>query len=115
MGSACARLEDAGQALGVVMILAFVGYFIAFIVPSVEKQSIGIILSLVPFISSYVAPIYFVCGRISAVVFIISLIFQIGFLYLLFVLCAKVYRKLIVNDSKTLKLKEILKLAKEGN
>ena len=114
LGSACVKQEDAGQASGVVMVLCFIGYFLAFYLPEVEKHVVDIVVSLVPFVSSYMAPVYMMCGRISPVIFIISLVLQAGLAYLLLMLCAKVYKKLIVNDSKTLKISEILKLAKEG-
>ena len=79
--------------------------------PYLDVPILDKIVSIVPFISSYVGPIYFVCGRIPFYIYLIGLALQVVFIIFLFRLCAKVYRKLIINDSKKLNIVEIFKLA----
>ena len=94
-----------------ITMLSVVGYATGMALPNFELPLVDKIVSVIPFVSSYVGPIYFVCGRIPFYIYLIGLAVQIGVIILLFRLCAKVYRKLIINDSKRLKLSEIIKLA----
>ncbi len=114
LGSACTKVEDVGSTVMIINFLSIAGYISGMVVPALDIKPLGYILSIIPFFSSYIGPIYFVCGRIPFYIYLIGLVLQILFIAWLFTLTAKVYRKLIVNDSRKLKISEILKLAKEG-
>ncbi len=111
MGSACTRMEDAQSAIGTVTMVNMVGYMIGMVLPNVENSTALLVASIIPFVSSYVAPVSFICGRIPLWAFLLGIILQVALCVILFRICAKTYRKLIVNDSKRLKLFEIIKLS----
>ena len=111
MGSACTRMEDAQSAIGTVTMVNMVGYMIGMVLPNVENSTALLVTSVIPFVSSYIAPVSFICGRIPLWAFLLGVFLQIVICVILFRICAKTYRKLIVNDSKRLKLFEIIKLS----
>ena len=111
MGSACTRMEDAQSAIGTVTMVNMVGYMIGMVLPNVENSTALLVASIIPFVSSYIAPVSFICGRIPLWSFLLGILLQIALCAILFRICAKTYRKLIVNDSKRLKLFEIIKLS----
>jgi ABC-type Na+ efflux pump permease subunit len=114
MGSACTKTEDVGPTIMVLNMFSIAGYICAFIVPNVNNKMLTYILSVVPFISSYIGPISFACERIPFWLYLIGMAVQLLFILLLFRLTAKVYRKLLVNDSKKLNFAQILRLSREG-
>ncbi len=114
MGSACTKAEEVGPTVMSMNFLSIAGYIAASVIPNIDNKVLYKIFSVVPFISSYIGPISFITGRIPFWIYLIGLVLQILFIMFLFRLCAKVYRKLIVNDSKKLKIAEILKLSREG-
>ena len=114
MGSACTKAEEVGPTVMIINFLGIAGYVAAILVSNFDNKMMYYIFSVVPFISSYIGPVSFICGRIPFWIYFIGLALQIMLIIFLFMLCAKVYRKLIVNDSKKLRLGEILKLAGEG-
>jgi len=111
MGSACTRMEDAQSAIGTVTMVNMVGYMIGMILPNIENSTALLVASIIPFVSSYIAPVSFICGRIPLWAFLLGILLQIVICIILFRICAKTYRKLIVNDSKRLKLFDIIKLS----
>ncbi|MCR4618570.1 MAG: ABC transporter permease [Lachnospiraceae bacterium] len=114
LGSACAKAEEIGPTVAIINLLSMAGYMSAIFIPMIDNKVITIVFSLLPVTAQYVGPIAFVCDRIPGYIYLISLAGQILFIIWLFRLTAKVYRKLIVNDSKKYKLSEILKLSREG-
>ena len=114
MGSACTKAEEVGPTVMIINFLGIAGYVAAILVSNFDNKMMYYIFSVVTFISSYIGPVSFICGRIPFWIYFIGLALQIMLIIFLFMLCAKVYRKLIVNDSKKLRLGEILKLAGEG-
>ncbi|MBO6208619.1 MAG: ABC transporter permease [Lachnospiraceae bacterium] len=111
LGSACTRTEDASSAIGAVTMLNMAGYMVGVIVPNVENHTVTTVVSILPFVSSYVAPVGFICGRVPLWAFLLGVALQIVICVLLFLICARTYRKLIVNDSKRLRFSEIMKMA----
>lgn len=114
MGSACTKAEEVGPTVMIINFISIAGYVAAILVPTADNKILYYIFSVVPFVSSYVGPVSFICGRVPFPIYFAGLLLQILFIMFMFMLCAKVYRKLIVNDSKKLNLGEILKLAGEG-
>jgi len=113
-GSACTKAEEVGPTVMAIQFISIAGYIITIFIPLIDNKVVTNILAVVPFISSYVAPINFVCEKIPFWLYAISLLVQILLAVSLFMITAKVYRKLIVNDSKKLSFIEVLKLAGKG-
>ena len=113
-GSACTKTEEVGPTVMAIQFISIAGYIITIFIPIIDNKIVTCILAVVPFVSSYVAPINFVCEKIPFWLYGISLALQILLAIALFMITAKTYRKLIVNDSKKLRFFEVLKLAGKG-
>ena len=111
LGSACTKVEDAQSAIGSVTMINMAGYMVGMIIPGIGNPTVSTVASIIPFVSSYVAPVSFICGRIPLWAFLLGIALQIVVCVVFFLICAKTYRKLIVNDSKKLKFFEIVKLS----
>ncbi len=116
LGSACTKLEDSSSAIGTVTMINMISYILGAILPNMGNETALTVVSIIPFISSSIMPVAFICGKIPVWVFMLGSALQILVCIILFMICAKTYRKLLVNDSKKLGLFEIVKLAlaKEG-
>ncbi len=114
MGSACTKAEEVSPTIMTINFLSMGGYIAALVIPNLDLPILDKIFSIVPFISSYVGPISYVTGRTPLYIYLIGLAIQLVFIVFLFRLCALVYRKLIVNDSKKMNIADILKLSREG-
>lgn len=112
LGAACTKTEDAQSATGTVTMLIFIGYFASMMITSNDKAIVSIIASLVPPVSFFTAPVYFLTGRIGIPVFALSLFIQVALVIGICLLCAKTYRKLIINDSSKPKLLDVLRAVK---
>ena len=111
LGSACTKVEDAQSAIGSVTMINMAGYMVGMIIPGIGNPTVSTVASIIPFVSSYVAPVSFICGRIPLWAFLLGIALQIVVCVVFFLICAKTYRKLIVNDSRKLKFFEIVKLS----
>ncbi len=111
MGSACIKIEDSASAIGTITMLNMAGYMVGMMLPNFAGTKAMTIASVIPFVSSYIAPVAYICGRVPLWAFLLGLTLQIVICVVLFVVCAKTYRKLIVNDSKKIGLAGILKMA----
>ena len=111
LGSACIKVEDAASATGAITMVNMLGYMVGMILQAAGKPTASLVASIIPFVSSYIAPVSFICGRIPLWAFLLGVLLQAAVCVILFVICARTYRKLIVNDSKKLKLFEIVKLS----
>ncbi len=116
LGSACTKLEDSASAIGTVTMINMISYMLGAMIPGMGNETALTIVSIIPFASSSVMPVAFICGKIPVWVFLLGIVLQIIVCAILFLICAKTYRKLLVNDSKKLGFFEIVKmaLAKEG-
>ena len=112
LGAACTKTEDAQSATGTVTMLVFIGYFASMMITSNDKAIVSTVASLVPPVSFFTAPVYYLTGRISLPIFAASLLIQIAIVVGICLLCAKTYRKLIINDSSKPKLRDVLRAVK---
>ncbi|MCR5249361.1 MAG: ABC transporter permease [Lachnospiraceae bacterium] len=111
LGSACVKPEDAQSAIGTVTMINMTCYMLGIVLPNVENPMVYTVASMIPVVSGYLAPVGLIVGRVPLWAFLIGMALNIVVIMLLFRLCAKTYRKLIVNDSKRLKLFEIIRLS----
>ncbi len=112
MGSACTKTEDVQAASGTVMMVVMGGYLASSVVSGINTDIVVTIATLVPPLSFYTAPVYYLAGRISLPFFALAMAIQILIVLTIMIVCAKTYRKLILNDSSKPKLVEILRALK---
>ena len=110
MGAACSKTEDQQNATSVVMMLTVVGYMLC-IVMGMQDKNVEI-LSLVPPVSYFMAPVSYIGGRINIGMLLASFAIQAVLLVGLVMLSAKTYRNLLLSDSSKPKLAAIFKAAK---
>lgn len=110
MGAACSKTEDQQNATSVVMMLTMVGYLLSMVMGMQDKNVE--ILSLVPPVSYFMAPVSYIGGRINIGILLASYAIQVVLLVGLVMLSAKTYRNLLLSDSSKPKLAAIFKAAK---
>lgn len=110
MGAACSKTEDQQNATSVVMMLTMVGYMLC-IMMGMQDKNVEI-LSLVPPVSYFMAPVSYIGGRINIGMLLASFAIQAVLLVGLVMLSAKTYRNLLLSDSSKPKLAAIFKAAK---
>ena len=111
-GGACSKTEDVQNATGNIMTITMVAYFAAFISGMIDNPIINKIVALVPPFSFFTLPVQYGTNRVSLVEVILAIVIQFVVVVVLGMLCAKIYRVLILSDSSTPKLKTILKSLK---
>lgn len=112
MGSACTKTEDVQSATGTVMGLVMTGYFGAMFAAGFDHPIVNSLACIIPPFSFYTNTVYYLAGRITLPYFALSMAIQIIVVVVILVLCAKTYRRLILNDSTKPKLIEILRALK---
>ena len=112
MGSACAKTEDIQASVQTVSFINVVVALIAMMVPAYANNTLIKVLSIIPPFSCYIAPSSYLVGKISLGFMFISIVIQLIVVALLFMLCAKVYRVLILRDNKKAKIKDIIEIAR---
>ncbi len=110
VGACCSSMDDMESANMSVVMLVMAGYLAASIVTAAESKTVAVVTSLIPILAIYCAPVQYVCGNVNLAVICISWILQAVVLLALFLLCAKVYRSLIMHKGSRLKQKELLAL-----
>lgn len=112
IGAACTKTEDVQSASGTVMTVVMLGYLGSTFIMGMDLPIVNTIASLVPPFSFYTSVVYYLTGRISLVLFLLSILIQLLTVAGICILCAKTYRRLILNDSSKPKLIEVLRAAK---
>lgn len=99
LASMTTNQEDFSQLQTPLMILIMVGYYIALMASTYEKSTFIIILSVIPFLSSIIAPVLLVIGQIGVVEILISIIMLVLTILLLLKYGLRVYKVGILNYS----------------
>ncbi len=110
-GSAISNPEDSQHAMSPIMMLSMGGYILATASFAITDPTACTVLSLIPFLSTYIAPILFMGGRIGIVVLILFFLVNIATLFLLALICARTYRRLAMNDGARVPLKTVFRMA----
>lgn len=111
-GSACSRSEEADGAMTLSMLLTFGGYVLALIMTSIENSTVSVIATLLPGVNLFTVPVLYLLGSISIWWVLLSFALQGVTLCAVFLLCAKVYRELLLYNGTRMKWKKILSLAR---
>lgn len=112
-GTGCSSMEDVESANLSVILVVMAGYFVACCTGGVGSRIVGTVTSLLPIVSVFCAPIQYVCGNISLPVLCVSWLIQTAILMLLIWLCARVYRQLLLHRGSKVKLRELLRMARQ--
>ncbi|MCI8330632.1 MAG: ABC transporter permease [Bacilli bacterium] len=99
LASMTTNQEDFSQLQTPLMILIMVGYYIALMASTYEKSTFIIILSVIPFLSSIIAPVLLIIGQIGIVEILISILMLILTIFLLLKYGLRIYKVGILNYS----------------
>lgn len=113
-GAACSTVTDSDQASGTVMVIAMIGYITGAATGMLGESTAMTIVSMIPFISPFVAPARYMNGVLPFWALPVSWVLQAVALWLLARLCAGVYGALIFHRGERVKTKQILKMARGG-
>ena len=111
-GASCSSMNDTDAAMmGVTFTLLF-GYIVSCVVAAIPSRGVAVVTSLIPFVSSFCAPVHYVCGRIGIAVLLLSWLIQAAVILLLARFGAKIYRDLIMHQGKRLRLRDMRAMVK---
>ncbi|MBR6381021.1 MAG: ABC transporter permease [Lachnospiraceae bacterium] len=111
----CSSMEDSQSAMGISMLLIMGGYMISIMISAgTGNDAVHTVLSLVPVLSVYCAPVNFLLGRIGFGVLCIAWILQFLVIAFLAVVASRVYEGLLVYRGSHLSFGQILKMAGFG-
>lgn len=99
LASMTTNQEDFSQLQTPLMILIMVGYYVALMASTYEKSTFIIILSVIPFLSSIIAPVLLVIGQIGTLEILISILMLILTIFLLLKYGLRIYKVGILNYS----------------
>ncbi len=111
-GASCASMNDMEGAMLGVTFTVLAGYIASCAVAGIPGKGIAIASSLIPFVSSFCAPVQFVLGRIGWPILLLSWLIQSLMVMLLAKLGAKVYRDLILHKGRRLRWRQIFQMAR---
>ncbi len=110
-GVGCSTMEDTSGAQGLTMLLLMGGYMISIFMGMVSSGTAAKVLSLIPFLSVYIAPVKFATGEIGFGIVLISWIIQAAVALLMLLICAKVYSDLLIYKGSRVRFSAILSMA----
>ncbi|MBR2832566.1 MAG: ABC transporter permease [Oscillospiraceae bacterium] len=110
-GVGCSTMEDTSGAQGLTMLLLMGGYMISIFMGMVSSGAAAKVLSLIPFLSVYIAPVKFATGEIGFGIVLISWIIQAAVALLMLLICAKVYSDLLIYKGSRVRFSAILSMA----
>lgn len=112
MGSTCNKMEDMQTSIQVVSLVNVVVGMVSMFGPQFFSDKIMLVLSIIPPFSCYFAPITYMLGDLPFIAMLASILLQILVVVALAMLCAKVYRSLILSDDRRYKFMDVIKLAR---
>ena len=111
-GTACSSMDEVEGANTSVTFLVLCVYLITCFLPNFSGEWVFVVSSLCPLLSIFCAPVQYVLGNIGLGLLVLSWLIQIGVIYLLARLCAKIYFDLLMYRGSRLKFRQILIIAK---
>ena len=85
--------------------------YIATVIATPFGSTPALPMSLIPFVSAFAAPTYYVTGDISIYILLLSWVIQIAMIAIVYRLSGKAYDSLIMYKGKPLKMIQIFRLA----
>lgn len=111
LGTSCSSMDDVQFASSGAMTVIFICYFISAFTSMVNNPTVHLIISLIPMLSVFCAPIQFMTGGIGFGILLASWVLQLAVIGFFAVLCAKTYNDLIIYSGKPMKMTEIIKMS----
>ena len=99
LASMTTNQEDFSQLQTPIMILIMVGYYVALMASTYEKSTFIIVLSVIPFLSSIIAPVLLIIVQIGVVEILISILMLLLTIFLLLKYGLRIYKVGILNYS----------------
>ncbi len=99
LASMTTNQEDFQQLQTPIMILIMIGYVTAILASTYEKSTFIIILSVIPFLSSIIAPVLLIMGQINVIHILIAIFLLVFTIYILIKYGSRVYKTGILNYS----------------
>ena len=112
-GVSCSSMEDMQSANGTVVMAVMIGYIVSVATSFVTGHTASTVLSLLPVISAFIAPVRFAMGQIGLGVLLASWAEQLAVIALLALLCRKVYATLLMQRGSRVKFRQILTIARQ--
>lgn len=109
-GAGCSSMEDMESANMTATLVVLACYIITLVVTPFGSGP-AIAMSLIPFVSSFAAPAYYIAGDIGFGLLAASWVVQIIVILLIHRLSGKVYDSLVMYKGKRLQMGQILKMA----
>lgn len=117
-GASVSRMEEIGEALklyNIIMIIgAYFGLGIAISSSAAGVSVVNYIAYFLPLSSPFIVPIHMILGKISPFVALGSLAILVIFIALTFKLASKIYANMLFYNGKPMKIKDMLKFAKDA-
>ncbi|SDG44381.1 ABC transporter permease [Marvinbryantia formatexigens] len=104
IGTGCSSMEDVEPANMAVVMLVMIGYLAAVIAVAVDTPVVNTAVILLPVVSIFCAPTYYIMGSAGIGMVVLSWLIQLAVIALLAYVCAKVYRDLMMYRGSRLKL-----------
>lgn len=114
LASMTTSMEDFQQLQTPIIIVSLVGYYLAIMANMFDGSILIRLLSYVPFISPSLAPALLMMGQNTVIDMIISIVLNIGAIYLLVHFGFKIYKVGILNYSSENLWKKMIKAVKEN-
>ena len=115
LASMTVSMEDFQQIQTPIMLISFVGYYLAVMSGLFNGSLLIKILSYIPFLSAMLSPALFITSQIGIIDIIISIVITIIFNYILIKVGLKIYKIGILNYSEDKMWSKIFKAFKENS
>lgn len=110
----CSTTEDMQSAMNGSTFLIMFGYLISIFAGSADIPVVNRIVSIIPILSTYTAPVNYMMGNIGIITLILSWILQIAVIVLLALFCARIYENLLMYRGSRVKFSQMLSMAKQS-
>ena len=111
-GSACSSIQDAQKATLVPMLIIMAGYMVSCMATAAESRTTSVVLSLIPGVSVFCAPVEFIVGNIPLPILLVSWAIQLAVLAFLAWFGGKVYNELIMHRGSRVGVREMISIAR---
>lgn len=108
LGASASSLDETESVNAAVVFIILFLYIASLVVGSVGGKTAGTVISLIPLISVFAAPVQFILGNIGVPALIVSWIIEAAAAAFLLKACAAVYSSLILYKGSRLKLRQIV-------
>ncbi len=111
-GTCCSTMEDIEYAQLSSILVIMTGYLVSCVAAAFTSGPAPVIVSLLPVVSVFCAPVSYVCGNISFPLLCLSWGIQALVVAGLALFCARVYNELLIHRGARVKLRQLLSMAK---